>query len=144
MLVREIWERMERRAPACVMLRGLLENVFAAERLDRLFERTARSQENKTLLFSTVAEIMGLVALKVRPSVHAAYQAQKAEIGITAKALYDKLQRTEPCVSQMVVRDSGARLRRFSASFPEAAAKCCQAIASKSWTATTCGAPSDV
>jgi IS4 transposase len=95
----------------CVMLRAMLENVFAAERLDRLFERTAQLQENKTLLFSTVADIMGLVALKIKPSVHAAYQAREAEIGVTAKAVYDKLQRTEPCVSQMMVRDSGSRLR---------------------------------
>lgn len=111
MIVREIMERMEQRAPMCVMLRALLENVFAAERLDRLFEQTAQCQENKTLLFSTVADIMGLVALKIQPSVHAAYQARQAEIGVTAKALYDKLQRTEPGVSQMLVRDSGARLR---------------------------------
>lgn len=118
MLVREMLERMEQRAPASVMLRGLLENVFAAERLDRLFEKTTQSQENKTLLFSQVAEIMGLVALKIRPSVHAAYQAQQAEIGVTVKALYDKLQRTEPCVSQMMVRDSGGRLASIVAKLP--------------------------
>jgi IS4 transposase len=111
MIVREMMERMEQRAPVCVMLRAMLENVFAAERLDRLFEQTAELQENKTLLFSVVADIMGLVALKIKPSVHAAYQARQAEIGVTAKAVYDKLQRTEPCVSRMMVRDSGARLR---------------------------------
>jgi IS4 transposase len=111
MIVREMMERMEQRAPMCVMLRAMLENVFAPERLDRLFERTAERQENKTLLFSVVADIMGLVALKIQPSVHAAYQAREAEIGVTVKAVYDKLQRTEPCVSQMVVRDSGSRLR---------------------------------
>jgi IS4 transposase len=111
MIIREMMERMEQRAPACVMLRAMLENVFAAERLDRLFESTAQMQENKTLLFSTVADIMGLVALKIHPSVHAAYQARQEEIGVTIKAVYDKLQRTEPCVSRMIVRDSGSRLR---------------------------------
>lgn len=111
MIMREMMERMEQRAPVCVMLRAMLENVFAAERLDRLFEQTAQLQENKTLLFSVVADIMGLVALKIKPSVHAAYQAREAEVGVTAKAVYDKLQRTEPCVSRMMVRDSGSRLR---------------------------------
>jgi IS4 transposase len=111
MIIREMTERMEQRAPCCVMLRAMLENVFAAERLDRLFENTAQMQENKTLLFSTVADIMGLVALKIHPSVHAAYQARQEEIGVTIKAVYDKLQRTEPCVSRMIVRDSGSRLR---------------------------------
>jgi IS4 transposase len=111
MIIREMIERMEQRAPASVMLRAMLENVFSAERLDRLFESTAQMQENKTLLFSTVADIMGLVALKIHPSVHAAYQARQEEIGVTVKAVYDKLQRTEPCVSRMIVRDSGLRLR---------------------------------
>ena len=111
MIVREMMERIEQRAPVCAMLRAMLENVFSAERLDRLFEKTAQLQENKTLLFSVVADIMGLVALKIKPSVHAAYQARQAEIGVTAKAVYDKLQRTEPCVSRKMVRDSGSRLR---------------------------------
>src|SRR3989442_10498730 len=90
MNVHAMLERIEDRAPVCVMLRALLENAFAAERLDRLFERTAKTQENKTLLFSTVADIMGLVAMKIHPSVHAAYQARQQEIGVTVKALYDK------------------------------------------------------
>ena len=111
MIIREMLKRMEQRAPASVMLRAMLENVFAAERLDRLFEKTAQMQENKTLLFSTVADIMGLVAMKIHPSVHAAYQARQQEIGVTIKAVYNKLQGTEPCVSRMIVRDSGSRLR---------------------------------
>jgi hypothetical protein len=110
MNVRALLERIEQRAPVCVMLRALLENAFAPERLDQLFERTAQTQENKTLLFSTVADIMGLVAMKVHPSVHAAFQARTEKVGVTVKALYDKLQRTEPCVSRMMVRDSGAKL----------------------------------
>jgi IS4 transposase len=110
MIVREMLERMEQRAPVCVMLRAMLENVFAPERLDRLFERTAEAQENRTLLFSTVADMMGLVALKIQPSVHAAYQKRKQEIGVTAKAVYDKLQRTEPNVSRAVVRDIATQL----------------------------------
>jgi IS4 transposase len=113
MNVHSILERIEQRAPVCVMLRALLESTFAPERLNRLFEQTAEKQDNKTLLFSTVADIMGLVAMKVHPSVHAAYQARQEEIGVTVKALYDKLQRTEPSVSRMMVRDSGARLQEI-------------------------------
>lgn len=110
MVLREVLERIATRAPACLMMRALLENVFAAERLDRLFEETAQVQENKTLLFSTVADIMGLVAMKIQPSVHAAFLSRREEIGVTAKAIYDKLQRIEPCVSQMMVRDSAIQL----------------------------------
>lgn len=110
MALREVMDRIASRGPACLMLRALLENLCTAERLDRLFEETTTTQSNKTLLFSTVADIMGLVALKIQPSVHAAFQARQADIGVTVKALYDKLQRIEPCVSQAILRDSGVQL----------------------------------
>jgi hypothetical protein len=110
MVLREMVERFEKQAPACVMARALLENVFAAERLDALFERVAERQSNKDLLFSTVVDLMGLVAAKVRPSVNAAYLAKKEEVGVTVKALYDKLQRMETGVSQALVRDTAAHM----------------------------------
>jgi IS4 transposase len=113
MILREMLARMEQRAPMAVMFRALLENVFAADRLDEWFERVSPSQHNKTLMFSTLAEVMGLVALRIQPSVHAAYQAKQAEIAVTAKAVYDKLQRIEPCVSQALVRDTATRLRKI-------------------------------
>lgn len=110
MVLREMVERFEKQAPACVMARALLENVFAAERLDALFERVAERQSNKDLLFSTVVDLMGLVAAKVRPSVNAAYLSKKEEVGVTVKALYDKLQRLETGVSQALVRDTAAQM----------------------------------
>jgi hypothetical protein len=123
MILHELVARFEKQSPACVMLRATLENVFAAERLDALFESTAERQENKNLMFSTVADIMGLVAAKVHPSVHAAYQAKKAEVAVTAKALYDKLQRMEANVSREVVRETATRMveivRRMKGELPE-------------------------
>jgi IS4 transposase len=110
MIMREMLARLEQRAPMAVMVRALLENVFAADRLNKWFDRVSPSQENKTLMFSSIAEIMGLVALRIQPSVHAAYQAKQAEIAVTAKAIYDKLQRIAPCVSQALLRDTAARL----------------------------------
>jgi hypothetical protein len=110
MILREVIERFEKKAPVCVMVRATMENVLSAERLDALFERTADRQENKCLMFSTVADIMGLVACKIHPSVHAAYQAKKEEAAVTAKALYDKLQGTETNVSRQVVRETGGRM----------------------------------
>jgi len=118
MILREVMERLECRAPISVMLRGMLENLFSPQRLNALFESTAETQSNKRLLFSTVAEILGLVALRIQPSVHAAYQARKAEIGVTAKALYDKLQRTEPQVSQAVLRYSAEHLGQIVGQMP--------------------------
>jgi len=113
MILHELIERFERKAPVCVMMRATMENVLSAERLDSLFERTAAQQENKCLMFSTVADIMGLVACKIHPSVHAAYQAKKEEVAVTAKALYDKLQRMESNVSRQVVRQTAGPMEEI-------------------------------
>ena len=94
----------------CVMLRAMLENVFAAERLDKLFERTAQLQENKTLLFSVVADIIGLVALKIQPSVHAAFRRRPRKSALRRKRCTTSCSERNP-VSRMMVRDSGSRLR---------------------------------
>ena len=82
MILREVIERFEKKAPVCVMVRAAMENVLSGERLDALFEKAACRQENKRLMFSTVADIMGLVACKIHPSVHATYQAKKEEVGV--------------------------------------------------------------
>lgn len=113
MLIRELVQRFEKQAPVGVMLRAALENVFSSERLNRLFEETATSQTNRNLLFSSIADLMGLVALKIHPSVHAGYQAGRQELGVTVKAIYDKLQRMEPNVSRELVRDTADRLREI-------------------------------
>ena len=110
MILRQVVERFEQEAPICVMARAAIENVLSADRLNGLFEDAAVLQENKTLMFSTVADIMGLVACKIHPSVHAAYQAKKEEVGVTAKALYDKLQRMEGNVSRRLVKDTASRM----------------------------------
>lgn len=123
MILRELIERFEKKAPVCVMVRATMENVLSAQRLDALFERAANQQENKRLMFSTVADIMGLVACKIHPSVHAAYQAKKEEAAVTAKALYDKLQRMETNLSRQVVRETAGRMgeiiRRTGGVLPE-------------------------
>lgn len=110
MIMQELVERFERQAPMGVLLRATLENVFAEERLNALFESAAQLQANKTLMFSAVADLMGLVALKIHPTVHAAYQVKKKELAVTAKAVYDKLQRMEPGVSRKIVAETAAHI----------------------------------
>ncbi len=51
MLLRDLVERFEKRSPVCVMLRAAMENVFFADRLNAMFERTAELQANRKLLF---------------------------------------------------------------------------------------------
>lgn len=110
MILGDLVARFEANSPMCVMMRGLLENVFAAQRLDALFERTARQQFTNQLLFSTVADVMGLVACRIHPSVHAAYQTKLSECGVTVKAVYDKLRGIERNVSREMVRETASRM----------------------------------
>lgn len=109
-IVKSVIERFERQAPVTVMIRATLENALSAARLDALFERHAQRQRNHELLFSSVCDIMGLVALRIHPSPHAAFQDRVEELGVTAKALYDKLQRMEPALSRHLVLDTAQRM----------------------------------
>jgi IS4 transposase len=113
MILGSLIERFEKQAPITVMIRAALENALSAERLDALFQKHAQRQTNRELLFSTVADIMGLVACRIHPSPHAAFQDRSEEITVTVKALYDKLQRMEPNVSRHLVRDTAERMSQI-------------------------------
>jgi len=87
-----------------------MENVFSAQRLDRLFGDTAVRQYEDELLFSTVADLMGLAVTKVRPSIHAAYQHRKEQVSVSIKAVYDKLNGIEPQVCRAMVVQTADQL----------------------------------
>jgi IS4 transposase len=109
MILDTIFAPFVQERPICVMARGVLERLLDADRIDTLFEHTATQQYTRELLFSTVVQVMSEVVLGVQPSVHAAYQAHKEEIGVSTTALYNKLDRVETGVAAALVRDS-ARL----------------------------------
>jgi IS4 transposase len=111
MVLSEVFDRFAKESPVCVMVRATLENVFSAQRLDDLFTRTAVRQRSSELLFSTIADLMGLVVCRVRPSMHAAFQSR--DIGVTIKAVYDKLKGVEPAVARVMVQDTAQRMARI-------------------------------
>ncbi len=92
--------------PICVMARAVVENFFQPERLDALFERTAEKQYQRTLLFSSVVELMQSVVLCVEPSVFAAYRHRCKTLKVTDQAVYNKLAAMELGLSAALVRDS--------------------------------------
>ena len=110
MLFKDLLDRFVDQSPICVMARGLMERALTPQCLDALFEKTAQRQYTRELLFSTTVDVMALVVCRVQPSVHAAYQARKAEIGVSVRALYDKLECLEPGISAAVVRHTAERL----------------------------------
>src|SRR6266446_5183703 len=102
----KVFEPFVEQRPICVMARGVLENLCNADKIDALFARTAAVQYTRELLFSSVVDRMGQVVLGVQPSVHAAYQAQAVQLGISDQAVYDKLRQVELRVSAELVRDA--------------------------------------
>src|SRR5712691_1081568 len=118
----KVFEPFIAQRPICVMARGVLENLFNAERIDALFARTAEVQYTRELLFSSVVDLMGQVVLGIQPSVHAAYQAQADQLGISDQAMSDKLRHVELCVSAELVRDAARQavpvIRALQAELP--------------------------
>ncbi len=110
MLLGKIFERFANGSPLTVMLRGTLEYALRPELLDQLFAETARQQYTHKLLFSTLVDVTALVVCRIHRSHNAAYQADPAKVGVSLRALYDKLDHTEPTVSAAMVHHIGERL----------------------------------
>ncbi|WP_224250317.1 IS4 family transposase, partial [Hyalangium gracile] len=103
-----ILERFVKDSPVSVMARLVLQRAVSAEWMDSLFEEHRQRQYTRELLFSTVVGLMSVVALGLRPSLHAA--AKAAEVGTSLAALYDKVNRMEPGLVRALVRGSAQRL----------------------------------
>jgi len=102
-----IFERFVEESPVSVMVRGLMERVFAPEQIDRIFEENAKVQYTRELLFSSLVELMSLVVCGIYPSVNAAYRAKAKKINVSRTAIYDKLNGVEVNVSAAIVRETG-------------------------------------
>jgi IS4 transposase len=109
-MVAEIFQRFVQESPVAVMVRATLENAFAGPALDALFAQTAEQQYTRTLLFSTVVELMTTVVLRQEQSIHAAFQQQRDQMAVGISSLYEKLERMETKVSEAVVAYSVARV----------------------------------
>lgn len=110
MVLNDIFQRFVQESPVSVMVRATMENIFSARELDAIFASHAQRQRTNELLFSTVADLLGSVTCRIRPSVNAAYQAKVKEIDVSIKAVYDKLSGVEPAVARAVVRETSLKM----------------------------------
>ena len=110
MVLDDIFERFARQSPVTVMVRAALEHALSPRTIDALFEQTAQRQYTRTLLFSSVVDLMATVVCKVRPAINAAYRAKAEALGVSLRAVYDKLDRTEPNISAELVRHTARTL----------------------------------
>ena len=96
------------------MARTALEHALPAGWVDEVFDQHRERQYPRELLFSTVVELMTLVSLGLRPSLHGAARTMKT-LPVSLAALYDKVNRTEPGILRALVRGSAERLAPVAA-----------------------------
>lgn len=110
MVLDDIFERFAQQSPVTVMARAALEHALSPQAIDALFEQTAQRQYTRTLLFSSVVDLMGTVVAKIQPAVNSAYRAKAEALGVSLRAVYDKLERLEPGLSAELVRHTARTL----------------------------------
>jgi IS4 transposase len=113
MVFAEVFERFVKACPACVMHRALMENVFSPAKLDAVFQRTAKAQYQRELLFSTLVELVSQVVCRCSKSVHAAYVRQRERISVSVQSLYEKLSHVEPETARALVRHTADAVREL-------------------------------
>lgn len=91
MLFSLILDRFAKRAPISVMVHTALEYALDPEALDALLRDTAEQQHEKTLLFSSVVDLMSLVVARVQPSLDAAYQTMSDTLPVSIHRLAEEL-----------------------------------------------------
>ena len=91
------------------MARTALDHALSPDWIDAVFEAERQRQYSRELMFSTVVELMMLVSLGLRPSLHAAAR-QMGNLPVSLASLYDKVNHTEPGILQALVQGSAQRL----------------------------------
>ena len=100
----KVFDRFMEKSPLSVMVRGTLERVLGAEHLDAWFARTAQKQYTRTVLFSTVYDILSQVVFRLKASVRAAYREQEDTVGASLISVYNKLNGVETHTAAALVR----------------------------------------
>lgn len=111
MYLAQAFARFAQKSPVSIMTRALLENALAPQALDGIFAEHAEQQYERSLLFSSVVDLMGLVVCKMQPAISAAYRAVRETLPVSLTAVYAKLNGIEGDVTAALVRHTGTRLR---------------------------------
>ena len=114
-----------RAAPLGVLVRGTLEWMLDDPSLEALLQNHAPKQYTRELTLSALVKLLIQVSAGVRASVFAAFKADQAgdEPSITTsfQALYGKLGRVNPAVSEALVRYSADQLEPLLKALPAVA-----------------------
>jgi hypothetical protein len=110
MIFSEVFERFIADSPVTVMTQAILENALPPATIDQLFEDHAQQQYTRKLLFSDVVDLMSTVVCRVQPSINAAFKKVAPSLGVTRKAVYDKIDRVETAITAALVHHSATAL----------------------------------
>jgi IS4 transposase len=110
--------------PLATMVRGTMEWLLDEESLERLFHQHAPQQYTRELTIAALVDLLIQVSTGARRSVHAAYKADVSSpsptITTSPQALYTKLGRLHPALSETLVRFSADKLGQLLALMPVA------------------------
>ena len=124
MLAEDVLAAYAKKAPVPVMLRGILENVLAPQRLNAIFESEAEQQYTRTLTFAMIVDLMCRVVTRVQPSLRAAYRERAADLPVGQRAIYDKVNGLEPRISAALVRTTARELEVVLRTLGQVASRC--------------------
>ena len=108
-----IFERFAKKSPVSVIARGLMERVLNPEQIDKWFDQSAEQQYTRSLLFSTLFDMMSDVVCGPHKSVHSSYQATKEEINVSIASVYNKLNGIEVKTSEALVRYAAGEIKEI-------------------------------
>jgi Transposase DDE domain len=109
MLLDAILGRFLDQSPMTVAVRSTLEYALDAAALDALFAQTASPCSERQLLFSTCVDLMTTVVCRIKPTIHAAYQAND-HISVSVSVVYRRLARVSTDAGRQLVRHTAERL----------------------------------
>lgn len=104
-----VLERFIAHSPMAVAVRGVFEYALDPAHLDDVFVRIAGDRDDRALLFSTCVDLMANVVCRVKPSVHAAYQADD-HLPVSVSAVYARLARVPTAAGRALVQHTAERL----------------------------------
>lgn len=110
MFSKQLLDELEKKCPETIMVRGVLENALPPAVVDAVFEQNRQDQYERKILFSTIVQILGTVVFKVRKSVNLACTMYRDHFDASVRAVYSKLNRTEPGLSAALVRVAYERM----------------------------------
>ena len=142
MISTDVFQRFVEDSPVCVMVQTLMENALSPTTVDALFEQHAELQYTRDLLFSDVVNLMSLVVCGIRPSINSAFKKMAPILGVTRKAVYDKIDRVETTTSAALVRHSASVLGKIIDELGSRNEPWLEGIAFGSSTEITCPGPS--